>query len=74
MPDAFVTTSSFVSPQFRSMSGSPQPPWLSSSAKVGRYVRHLDGALRKAGVSGDLRIMASNGGVATAKMVTEKRR
>jgi N-methylhydantoinase A len=35
-------------------------------------VRHLETALAQAGLHGDLRIMASNGGVATAKMVTER--
>ena len=73
MPDAFVTTSSFVSPQFREYERFTTASLaVFIGPKVGRYVRHLDGALREAGVNGDLRIMASNGGVATAKMVTEK--
>ena len=73
MPDAFVTTSSFVSPQLREYERFTTASLAAFiGPKVGNYVRHLDGALREAGVSGDLRIMASNGGVATAKMVTEK--
>ena len=73
MPDAFVTTSSSVSPQFREYERFTTASLAAFiGPKVGRYVRHLDAALREAGVSGDLRIMASNGGVATANMVTEK--
>jgi len=73
MPDAFVTTSSSVSPQFREYERFTTASLAAFiGPKVGRYVRHLDGALRETGVKGDLRIMASNGGVATAKMVTDK--
>ena len=73
MPDAFVTTSSFVSPQFREFERFTTAA-LSAfiGPKVNRYIDHLDGALHDAGLTGDLRIMASNGGVATAKMVAEK--
>ena len=40
--------------------------------KVRRYVARLEAALRRAGIGGELHIMASNGGVATAAMVAEK--
>ncbi|MGO4833168.1 hydantoinase/oxoprolinase family protein, partial [Rhizobiaceae sp. 2RAB30] len=73
MPEAFVTTSSFVSPQFREFERFTTASLAAFiGPKVDRYIGHLDRALRESGIDGDLRIMASNGGVATAKMVTEK--
>jgi N-methylhydantoinase A len=73
MPDAFVTTSSFVSPQFREFERFTTAALAAFiGPKVNRYIEHLDGALRQTGLRGDLRIMASNGGVATAAMVAEK--
>ena len=38
----------------------------------GRYETRLDNSLREAGLRADLRIMASNGGVATPAMVSER--
>ncbi len=73
MPDAFVTTSSFVSPQFREFERFTTASLAAFiGPKVERYIDHLDGALSDSGICGDLRIMASNGGVATPAMVTEK--
>lgn len=73
MPEVFVTTSSFVSPQFREFE---RFTTASLSAFVGpkveRYISQLDSALQSMGMKGDLRIMASNGGVATPAMVAEK--
>lgn len=73
MPGAFVTTSSSLSPQFREFERFTTAA-LSAfiGPKVGSYVASLDAALKQIGVTGELRIMASNGGVATARMVTEK--
>ncbi|MEM6487960.1 MAG: hydantoinase/oxoprolinase family protein [Pseudomonadota bacterium] len=72
-PDAFVTTSSSVSPQFREFER------FTTSAinafvgpKVRGYVADLEGQLGDAGLTADLHIMASNGGVATAAMVSER--
>jgi N-methylhydantoinase A/oxoprolinase/acetone carboxylase beta subunit len=72
-PDAFVTTSSSVSPQFREFER------FTTSAinafvgpKVRGYVSSLEGELAAAGLKADLHIMASNGGVATAAMVSER--
>ena len=72
-PGAFVTTSSSVSPQFREFER------FTTSAinafvgpKVRDYVSSLEGELASAGLKADLHIMASNGGVATAAMVSEK--
>ena len=73
LPDAFVTTSSFVSPQFREFERFTTAALAAFiGPKVRTYITHLDRSLKNAGLSGDLRIMASNGGVATAGMVSEK--
>lgn len=73
MPGAFVTTSSEVSPQFREFE---RFTTASISAfigpKVRSYIDRLDASLKAAGIEGELRVMASNGGVATAGMVAEK--
>ncbi|MEO1491325.1 MAG: hydantoinase/oxoprolinase family protein [Pseudomonadota bacterium] len=72
-PGAFVTTSSSVSPQFREFER------FTTSAinafvgpKVRDYVSSLEGELAAEGLKADLHIMASNGGVATAAMVSER--
>ncbi len=73
MPEAFVTTSSFVAPQFREFERFTTAALAAFiGPKVGEYIARLEKALADAGVSGELRIMASNGGVATASMVAEK--
>jgi N-methylhydantoinase A len=73
MPEAFVTTSSFIAPQFREFERFTTAALAAFiGPKVDRYIDNLDNALRAIGVQGDLRIMASNGGVATTKMVVEK--
>ena len=73
MPGVFVTTSSAVSPQFREFE---RFTTAALAAFVGpvvrRYVERLAVALKGAGLTGELRIMASNGGVATAATVAEK--
>lgn len=72
MPDAFVTTSSFISPQFREFERFTTAALASFvGPKVGRYISDLGDALQALGIRGELRIMASNGGVATPQMVTE---
>jgi N-methylhydantoinase A len=73
MPEAFVTTSAFISQQFREFERFTTASLAAFiGPKVDRYISHLDKALSESGVHGDLRIMASNGGVATPKMATEK--
>jgi N-methylhydantoinase A len=73
MPGAFVTTSSFIAPQFREFERFTTASMASFiGPKVERYIRELDQSLRAAGIVGELRIMASNGGVATPKMASEK--
>lgn len=72
MPDAFVTTSAFISPQFREFERFTTAALASFvGPKVGRYVAGLGRALKDLGVTGALRIMASNGGVATPRMISE---
>jgi N-methylhydantoinase A len=72
MPGAFVTTSSSISPQFREFERFTTAALATFvGPKVGRYVANLESALHGLGVAGDFRIMASNGGVATPRMVTE---
>ncbi|MEP0962128.1 MAG: hydantoinase/oxoprolinase family protein [Roseobacter sp.] len=71
MPDAFVTTSSDISPQFREFERFTTAALATFvGPKVGSYVKNLEAALADQKISGDLRIMASNGGVVTPRMVT----
>lgn len=73
MPDAYVTTSSFSAPQFREFERFTTAALAASiGPKVERYIANLENALANLGIAGELRIMASNGGAATARMVTEK--
>ncbi|GJD64314.1 hydantoinase/oxoprolinase family protein [Methylobacterium frigidaeris] len=73
MPEAFVTTSSSVSPQFREFERFTTAALAAAiGPKVRRYIANLESALARLGVTGELRIMASNGGAATARMVSEK--
>ena len=73
LPGVFLCTSSSVSPQFREFERFTTA-CLSAfiGPKMSTYIGRLDGALRAAGLRADLRIMASNGGVATPPMVVEK--
>jgi len=71
-PEAFVTTSAAVSPQFREFERFTTAAMNAFiGPKVRRYVRRLDEALREAGLKADLHIMRSNGGVATPGMIAE---
>ncbi len=72
-PDAFVTTSASVSPQFREFERFTTTAINTFvGPKVRRYVSELERRIGEAGLSADLHIMGSNGGVATAQMVAEK--
>ncbi|PIC63632.1 methylhydantoinase [Sporosarcina sp. P13] len=72
-PEAFITTSSGVSPQFReferfttaSLNGFIGP-------KVKGYIDNLSSGLKEASITADLHIMCSNGGVATPENIAEK--
>jgi N-methylhydantoinase A len=73
LPGVFITTSSSVSPQFREFERFTTACLCAFvGPKMRTYVSKLDASLREAGLSADLRIMASNGGVATPAMVAEK--
>lgn len=73
MPDAFVTASALIAPQFREFERFTTAALAAFvGPKVRRYIGGLESALRSAGIPGELRIMASNGGVATPAMVADK--
>jgi N-methylhydantoinase A len=71
-PEAFVTASSEVFPQFREFE---RFTTATINAFVGppvrRYLRRLDDGLRDTGVRGEIHIMRSNGGVAPARQAAE---
>ena len=72
-PDAFVTTSSSVSPQFREFERFTTTAMNAFvGPKVRRYLGNLEASLELAGTGADLKIMASNGGVATVPVVAER--
>jgi N-methylhydantoinase A len=72
-PDVFVCTSAEIAPQFREFERFTTAALNAFvGPKVGAYVSRLERALAGAGASADLRIMASNGGVATPAMVAAR--
>ena len=72
-PEAFVTTSSSVSPQFREFERFTTTAMNAFvGPKVRRYLGNLEASLKLAGTGANLKIMASNGGVATVPVVAEK--
>jgi N-methylhydantoinase A/oxoprolinase/acetone carboxylase beta subunit len=73
LPGVFITTSSSVSPQFREFERFTTACLCAFiGPKMRSYVSRLEDALRDAGLRSELRVMASNGGVATSAMVSEK--
>ena len=72
-PECFVTTSSSVSPQFREFERFTTASMNAFiGPKVRDYVSHLADRIGDEGINADLHVMSSNGGVATAKMVSER--
>ena len=72
-PECFVTTSSSVSPQFREFERFTTASMNAFiGPKVRDYVNHLAERIGDDGIDADLHVMSSNGGVATAKMVSER--
>jgi N-methylhydantoinase A len=72
-PEAFVTTSSSVFPQFREFERFTTTAINAFvGPKVGRYVRNLRGGLKKSGVEADIHIMRSNGGVSPSEVAAEQ--
>jgi N-methylhydantoinase A len=71
-PEAFVATSARVAPQFREFERFTTAAMNAFiGPKVRNYVQLFGGRLNAAGLSADLHIMGSNGGVATAQTVAE---
>ena len=71
MPDAFVTTSSSVSPQFREFERFTTGAVAAYiGPMVTRYIKNLSENLRRICSNSELRIMTSNGGLATPEMIT----
>src|SRR6478609_3710896 len=72
-PECFATTSSSVSPQFREFERFTTTAMNAFvGPKVRNYVTRLESEIEQSGFKADLRIMASNGGVATPAMVAER--
>jgi N-methylhydantoinase A len=73
MPDAFVTTSADIFPQFREFE---RFTTATMSAFVGpttaTYLERLEGALEAQGVEGELHVMMSSGGVASVAAAAER--
>ena len=68
-----MTTSSSVSPQFREFERFTTATMNAFiGPKVRDYVNHLATRIGDDGIAADLHVMSSNGGVATAKMVSER--
>lgn len=73
MPDAFVTTSSGVAPQFREFERFTTGAMSAFiGPKVRRYITELQKELHDQGLKGELHVMTSSGGVATPEMIAEK--
>ena len=72
-PEFFVTISAAVSPEFREFERFTTAAINAFvGPKVRAYVSRLERQMAEDGLSADLHIMGSNGGVATAGMVAEK--
>lgn len=73
LPDVFVTTSADVAPQFREFERFTTAAMSAFiGPKVRTYIRDLDSQLRALGLDAELRVMTSNGGLATPQMIAEK--
>jgi N-methylhydantoinase A len=73
LPGVFITTSSSIAPQFREFERFTTACLCAFiGPKMRSYIGRLETTLREAGLRSALRVMASNGGVATPAMVSEK--
>jgi N-methylhydantoinase A len=73
LPGVFIATSSSISPQFREFERFTTACLCAFiGPKMRGYVGRLESTLRDAGLRSELRVMASNGGVATPAMVSDK--
>ena len=72
-PDAFVTTSSSIFPQFREFERFTTAAINAFvGPRVSQYVRHLKSALQNLGIESELHIMRSNGGVSPAEVAADQ--
>jgi N-methylhydantoinase A/oxoprolinase/acetone carboxylase beta subunit len=73
MPDAFVTASADIVPQFREFERFTTALMNAFiGPKTGHYIERLDAALADLGVQGDLHVMMSSGGVASVRAAAER--
>ncbi len=73
IPDAFVTASADIFPQFREFERFTTACMNAFvGPKTGRYLERLAAAVEEQGVRGGLRVMMSNGGVASVQAAAEK--
>jgi N-methylhydantoinase A len=73
MPDAFVTTSADIVPQFREFERFTTATMSAFvGPKTGNYLERLATALADEGVQGDLHVMMSSGGVASVHTAAER--
>ena len=71
-PEAFVSTSASISPQFREFERFTTAALNAFvGPKVKRYIEHLGKAVAGAGITSDIHLMRSNGGVATARAAAD---
>jgi N-methylhydantoinase A len=72
-PEAFITTSASIFPQFREFERFTTTCINAFvGPKVQRYIQNLSRSLKEQSVRGELHIMRSNGGVATAEVAGEQ--
>jgi N-methylhydantoinase A len=73
MPDAFVTASAEVFPQFREFERFTTACMNAFvGPRTGHYLERLSASLGEAGVPGELHVMMSNGGVASAAQAARR--
>ncbi|HEX6130816.1 MAG TPA: hydantoinase/oxoprolinase family protein, partial [Actinomycetota bacterium] len=73
IPDAFVTTSADIVPQFREFERFTTATMSAFvGPKTGRYLERLAAGLEEEGVAGDLHVMMSSGGVASSEAAAER--
>ena len=73
MPDAFVTTSADIFPQFREFERFTTATMSAFvGPKTGNYLNRLAAALAAEGVEGEMHVMMSSGGVASVRAAAER--
>lgn len=73
MPDAFVTTSADIFPQFREFERFTTATMSAFvGPKTGSYLDRLATSLEREGVEGELHVMMSSGGVASVRTAAER--